>query len=187
MRKKNAPFDSHLDIGFRSKENLMFAPGRALAIGLFVGFGFLTQNAAFAQTEIPGVGSWKLNVSKSKLGSEPAPQSITSTVKPSGQGVKITGVRIGADGIRTECQYTANYDGKDYPITGSKNADTVSLKKVDSRTIERTDKKAGKVVETSTTVFSEDGKSCTTTGKARNLHGEDFHFVIVNDRVAKAD
>jgi hypothetical protein len=165
----------------------MSAIGRMLAFGLFVGFGFLCQSEAFAQSEIPGLGSWKLNVSKSKLGSEPAPQSITSTIKSSGQGVKLTGVRIGADGIRSECQYTANYDGKDYPITGSRNADTVSLKKVDSRTIERTDKKAGKVVETSTTVFAEDGKSCTTTGKARNLHGEDFHFVVVHDKVKTAD
>jgi len=165
----------------------MSATGRMLAFGLFVGFGFLSQGEAFAQTEIPGLGSWKLNVSKSKLGSEPAPQSITSTIKPAGQGVKLTGVRIGADGIRTDCEYTANYDGKDYPITGSKNADTVSLKKVDSRTIERTDKKAGKVVETSTTVFSEDGNSCTTTGKARNLRGEDFHFVVFHDKVKTSD
>jgi hypothetical protein len=160
---------------------------RALAFGFFVGFGFLSQSLATAQSEIPGVGSWKLNVAKSKLGSEPPPQSITSTIKVVGQGARMTGVRIGADGLRTECHYTANYDGKDYPITGSPNADTVSLKRIDARTIERTDKKAGKVVETSTTVFSEDGKTCTTTGKARNAQGEDFHFVVVHDKLASAD
>jgi hypothetical protein len=160
---------------------------RALAPGITIGFAFLSQNLASAQSEIPGVGSWRLNVARSKLGSEPAPQSITSTIKLAGQGTKMTGVRIGADGIRTECHYTANYDGKDYPITGSAHADTVALKRIDARTIERTDKKAGKVVETSRTVYSEDGKSCTTTGKARNARGEDFHFVVVHEKLAIAD
>jgi len=138
---------------------------------------------ASAQSNVPGVGSWKLNVAKSKLGSEPMPQSITSKIEAVGQSTKMTGVRIGADGIRSEAQYTAKFDGKDYPIKGSANADTISLKRIDARTIERTDKKAGKVVETSITVFSEDGKSSITTGKATNARGDDFHFVIVNEKL----
>jgi hypothetical protein len=165
----------------------MSSRSRALAFGLFVGFAFLSQSLASAQSEVPGAGSWKFNVAKSKLGSEPVPQSITSTIKVVGQGASMKGVRIGADGLRSESHFTANYDGKDYPITGSSNADTVSLKRIDARTIERTDKKAGKVVETSTTVFSEDGKSSTTTGKARNARGEDFQFVVVFEKLASAD
>jgi len=48
--------------------------------------------------------------------------------------------------------YTANFDGKDYPLAGVPNADTVSLKRIDTRTTERTDKKDGKVVQTLTRV-----------------------------------
>ena len=94
----------------------------------------------------------------------------------------MTGVRIGADGLRTEAKFTARLDGKDYPIQGSANAETVSLKRIDSRTVERTDKRAGKVVETSTTVFSADGKISTTTGKGRCSKGEEFDYVAVNEK-----
>jgi hypothetical protein len=135
-----------------------------------------------AQSSIPGVGSWKLNVSKSKLGSEFPPQSVTSTIEVVGDRARVIGVRIGADGIRSEARYTAKLDGKDYPITGSSNADTIALRKIDARTIERIDKKAGKVVETSITVFSQDGKTSTTTGKATNTRGGDFHYVVVNEK-----
>ena len=56
---------------------------------------------------------------------------------------------VNADGTRTTVQYTeANFDGKDYPLTGSQfGADTVSLKRIDRRTTERTDKKGGKVIQ----------------------------------------
>jgi hypothetical protein len=155
------------------------APSLGLAFGMVV---VSVLNQASAQSDVPGVGSWKLNVSKSKLGSQPMPQSITWTIVAVGQGTKMTGVRVGADGIRSEAQYTAHYDGKDYPLTGSAHADTVSLKRIDDRTVERTDKKAGKVVETSTTIFSKDGKTSTTTGKATNALGEDFHFIVFNEK-----
>jgi hypothetical protein len=155
-----------------------------VAITLALGFGIMVSSVSrsFAQSDIPVVGQWKLNVSKSRMGSEPPPQSITSTITVSGSNTKMIGVRISADGIRSEYQYIARIDGKDYPLTGSTCADTIALKRIDSRTIERTDKKAGKIVETSTTVFSADGKTSTTTGKATNSRGEDFHFVVVQEK-----
>jgi len=53
------------------------------------------------------------------------------------------------DGKKTTSTYTANFDGKDYPLSGSAlGADKVSLKRIDARTTERTDKKDGKVVLT---------------------------------------
>ena len=154
----------------------------AWALGLFVGFGLSLQGPASAQSEIPGVGSWKFNVARSKLGAEPTPQSSTSTIKAVGNGAKMTDLVVAANGQRRLSEFTANYDGKDYPITGTAHADTVSLKRIDARTIERTDKKQGRVVETSTTVYSEDGKTSTTTGTARNMHGQQFQFVVVHEK-----
>jgi hypothetical protein len=46
-------------------------------------------------------------------------------VAPSGQGEKVSTEEVNADGTRTATQYTANFDGKDYPLTGSAVADTV--------------------------------------------------------------
>ena len=160
----------------------MFSCRLALALGLVFGIGATSLSPVSAQSDVPGVGSWKMNLTKSKLGKEPAPKSVESTIKAVGQGTKMTGVRVGADGRRTEVQFIANFDGKDYPITGSTHVDTVSLKRIDSRTIERTDKKQGRVVETSTTIYSEDGKTSTTTGKARNMHGEEFEFRVVQEK-----
>jgi phage tail sheath gpL-like len=165
----------------------MFSSRLALALGLAFTLGATSQSSVSAQSDIPGVGSWKMNVSKSKLGKEPTPQSITSTIKAVGQGAKMTGVCVAANGLRRESEFTANFDGKDYPITGTAHADTVSLKRIDARTVERTDKKQGRVVETSTTVYSEDGKISTTTGKARNMHGEEFRFVVVHEKQDRAN
>ncbi|MFZ0796644.1 MAG: hypothetical protein WCA13_05715 [Terriglobales bacterium] len=45
--------------------------------------------------------------------------------------------------------YTAKLDGKDYPVKGAYPYDSVSLKRINDRTIEETDKRDGKVVEVS--------------------------------------
>jgi len=50
-------------------------------------------------------------------------------------------------------------DGEDHPVTGHPYFDSVSIKVVDDRTIEETDKKNGKTVTTSKTVVSQDGKT----------------------------
>jgi hypothetical protein len=154
----------------------------ATSFGFAVSFLLLSHSSLMAQSEVLGLGKWKLNVAKSTMGPGPSPRSITSTIEAVGDDFRMTGVRIESDGVRNEAKYTARFDGKDYPIKGSANADTVSLKRIDARTIERTDKRAGKVVETSVTVFSVDGKTSTTTGKGRCSRGEEFDYVVVNEK-----
>jgi hypothetical protein len=95
-----------------------------LALGVVVGAGVVSLSA---QGSDPRIGTWKLNVAKSKYSPGPAPQSLTVKVEPSGQGgEKVTAEFVNADGTRTTVQYTeANFDGKDYPLTGSQfGADT---------------------------------------------------------------
>jgi len=125
----------------------MVTLGVVLALGVVLGADIATLSA---QASDPRIGTWKLNVAKSKYSPGPAPQSLTLKVEPSGQGgEKVTAEFVNADGTRTTVQYTeANFDGKDYPLTGSQfGADTVSLKRIDTRTTERTDKKGGKVIQ----------------------------------------
>jgi hypothetical protein len=165
-----------------SKEVFMRSRRLATSFGFVLATLTLSLHQAAAQSDVQCVGTWKLNLVKSKLGPGPAPRSITSTIEAVGEHTRLTGVRIDSDGSRTEAKYTARMDGKDYPIKGSANADTVSLKRIDARTIERTDKRAGKVVETSITVFSADGKTSTTTGKGRCSKGEEFDYVAVNEK-----
>ena len=46
----------------------------------------------------PLVGTWKLNVTKSKFDPGPAPKSLTRTVEAQGDGVKYTFAGVAADG-----------------------------------------------------------------------------------------
>jgi hypothetical protein len=160
----------------------MDAIRRAVMLGAVVTLG-VVLGASFgrvsAQAGDPRSGTWKLNLEKSKYDPGPAPQSNTMTIEVSGDGETATTKGVNQAGAATGTQYTAQYDGKDYPITGSQNADTVALKRVDARTQERTDKKGDKVVATSTRVVSADGKTMTVTTKGTNAQGQAVNNVTV--------
>src|ERR1700752_1468788 len=150
---------------------LLVAVGAVLLVADFV--------SVSAQASDPRVGTWKLNVAKSQYSPGPPPQSSTLKIEPSGQGEKVTTEGVNAQGERVATQYTANFDGKDYPLTGSQNANTVSLKRIDARTTERIDKKDGKVVLNYTRVVSQDGKTMTVTTKGTNAQGQTVSIVAV--------
>jgi hypothetical protein len=88
-----------------------------------------------AQASNPRLGTWKLNLAKSKYDPGPAPPRNTVKIEAAGEGEKVTTEGVNAAGAPTKTAYTAQYDGKDYPMTGSQNADTVVLKRVDARTL----------------------------------------------------
>jgi hypothetical protein len=94
----------------------------------------------------PAIGTWKLNVAKSKYTPGPTPKSATLTYEETADGIKRTGESVDADGKTTSFEYTAKFDGKDYPITGSDLYDAISLKRINEQTAEGTLKKSGKVV-----------------------------------------
>ena len=103
-------------------------------------------------------------------------------VEASGQGEKVPTESVSADGTRVAAQYVANFDGKDYPLTGSPFADTVSLKRIDPRTTERIDKKAGAAAQTLRRVVSQDGKTMSVTVRGKNGQGQDVNNTLVFDR-----
>jgi len=86
------------------------------------------------------------------------------------------------DGKPMHAQYSAKFDGKDYPATGIANADAVSLTRIDANTNETLQKKDGKVVMTITTKVSKDGKTRTSTWHGKNAEGKDVHNVVVFDK-----
>jgi ABC-type transport system substrate-binding protein len=130
----------------------------------------------------PAVGTWKLNISKSKFSPGPPPQSATVTYEETAHGIKRTGEAVNAEGNKTSFDYTAQYDGKDYPVNGNRNADTISLKRVNDRTVESTLKKDGKVVTTVRRVVSPDGKTMTLTITGTNAQGQKVNNVQVFDK-----
>jgi hypothetical protein len=59
--------------------------------------------------------------------------------------------------------YTVKADGTDQKVTGHPYVDTIAIKVVNDHEIQETDKKGGKVVATSTTTVSADGKTASFT------------------------
>jgi hypothetical protein len=158
---------------------------RALAFGVAVVLGVVLGADIVhlsAQGGDPRIGTWKLNVAKSKYSPGPPPQSQTLKVEASGKGEKVTSEVVNADGTNTTTQYTANFDGKAYPLTGSPIADMVSLKRIDARTTERTDKKGGTVAQTIKRVVSADGKTMNVTVKGKNAQGQEVSNVVVFEK-----
>src|SRR6185436_8981007 len=105
--------------------------------------------AAAAQAADNYLGTWTLNVAKSKYDPGPAPKSQTTKLEAvTGGGLKEMGDRLNADGSTTKWEWTAKIDGKDYSVMGDPDRDMVALKKIDDNTLEVTNKKAGKVTNT---------------------------------------
>jgi len=151
-------------------------------LGMAVAVLAASVSSVSAQPKNIGMGTWKLNVEKSKFSPGPAPKSLTATFEPAGKGVKLNTQGITADGKPTATEYTANYDGKDVPLKGSPVADTVSLKRINALTTMRTDKKGGKVVQTLKRVIAKDGKTFTVAVKGKTPKGEPVNSMLVFEK-----
>src|SRR5215813_12591005 len=157
-----------------------------IGVGVVVAFLamclFATSSlSGFVQTD-PFIGTWKLNLAKSKFSPGPPPKSQTAIYEAVGQGIKVTVKITDAEGKPIDLQYTVNYDGKDFPVTGYPDWDTQAWKRIDANTVEFTRKKAGKVVSTATSVVSKDGKTRTVMEKGVNAKGEKFSNIVVYEK-----
>jgi hypothetical protein len=157
----------------------MHACRSALTVGVIVVAGLSILSAQGAD---PRVGSWQLNVAKSKYTPGPAPRSQTLKIDVAGKGEKVTSESVSATGDRTVTEYTADYDGKPHPLKGSAVADMVTLKRIDSHTTERVDSKGGKTMMTYNRVVSGDGKTMTVTTKGTNAQGQRTSSVVVFEK-----
>ena len=149
----------------------------ALAIGVFA-----LAVLATAQSKDSFIGSWKLNVAKSKYSANP-PKSITSTYEAAGKGYKVSVKNEPASGPVQEYSFTTNLDGTDSKVTGNNaNADTVSVKRIDAHTLELVSKKDGKVTTTQRNVISADGKTRTITTTGTDAQGQKVNNVAVFEK-----
>jgi hypothetical protein len=135
-----------------------------------------------AQGVDPIVGTWELNVAKSKYNPGPAMKSETRTYVIAGQDVQATANGVDGNGKPTASSWIMSYDGKDHPMTGDPDSDTLSLKRVDPFKVEFAQKKDGKVVITGTRTISPDGKVMTITAKGTNAGGQTIDNVEVFEK-----
>src|ERR1700733_3139257 len=96
---------------------------RFLAISLLA----VVASSGLRAQDNPLVGTWKLNVAKSKFVPGPAPTSLTRTVEAQGDGVKYTFDGVAADGKPIAYGFSPTFDSKDNPGSGAmpSGADTI--------------------------------------------------------------
>ena len=154
---------------------------RTFLIKVFLGLAITTIAALGADNTI---GTWKLNVEKSKYSPAPMPvKSLNVTREASDGGVKVTTTGEQADGTAINASYTAKYDGKDVQVTGNAPYDTISIKQVNANTLTDSRKKTGGPYQaTSRLVVSNGGKTMTTTTKGTNTAGKNFTSTFVFDK-----
>ena len=160
----------------RIRQTCLFA---VVALGLVVVFAGTT----LAQPGNSSIGTWNVNLAKSKYAAGTAPKSGTFTVEAAGAGFKVTVDSVTADGTVAHWAYSANYDGKDNPITGnSPYGDVVAATRVDANTVRAIYKKGGTVTVTQIHVVSSDGKTDTITNTSTNAEGKTVSSVRVYDK-----
>src|ERR1039457_1876602 len=94
----------------------------------------ITTAAAFGADNT--LGTWKLDVAKSKYTPAPMPiKSLTVTREASDGGVKQTVTGERADGTAVNSSYTAKYDDMSVQVTGNSPYDTIAVKQVNDNTL----------------------------------------------------
>lgn len=129
----------------------------------------------------PHVGTWKLNLAKSKSNSGPPDKNSTATFTVQDNGIKLVNDGVDADGKTYHSEFAGKFDGKDYPATGA-DFDTVALKKIDANTWSEVAKKAGKEIWSGTNAISKDSKTMTHTVKGKDAKGKDYTDISVFDK-----
>jgi hypothetical protein len=122
-------------------------------------------------------------MAKSRFDTPPAitGQKVTFTPAPEG-AFTVTSESYTRAGDTVHSTYTAKYDGKRYPISGSPNADSISFARLDARTVERFDTRGTTFVGSQTRVVSPDGKTLTVMAKPLGPQGRTVGSMLVFDR-----
>jgi len=131
------------------------------------------------------VGTWKLNLDKSKYPAGQAPKSLTRTVSADGDTVTYKFEGLGPDGTAFSFGFASKLDGKDSEVTGTGmpyGADHIAIKQLNSHMTSATLKKGAKTVGTSSATVSHDGKMLTLTSKGTDANGKAVKSVSVYDK-----
>ena len=131
------------------------------------------------------VGTWRLNVAKSKYDpANLAPRSQTIKQEGlAGGGMKATVDGVDAQGKPIHTEQATMFDGKPSEIKGAPAPNTMRVyKRIDNRTYEYVESVGGKPTVTARTVVAADGKTRTITTTGRNAQGQTVKNVAVYER-----
>jgi len=131
------------------------------------------------------IGTWKVNIAKSKYTPAPIPlKSLTAVREAAPGGVKVTTSGERTDGTVINASYTAKYDGSAAAVAGTGSPyDSVSVKQVNANTFTYEAKLTnGKYHASGRTVISKDGKTMTSTASGMDANGAEMKLTLVYDK-----
>lgn len=120
----------------------------------------------------PAVGTWKLNLQKSDFGKMPPPKSVTVTVtEDTPTSLKWRAAIVDDKDKRITESFVGAPDGKDYPVKGSENAETIAYTN-ENGVIKATGKTKDGTTIQQTITMADDHNSMTLNSTASGPNGE---------------
>jgi hypothetical protein len=130
----------------------------------------------------PIVGTWQMVPAKSSFKTGPTIKSQTRIYSQSGNQITLEMKTVTADGKEATTHTSYELNRKSFPVTGTKDYDSLSAKKIDNNTAEFTLMKGGKVVGTTSRAVSKDGKTMTSKANVTTASGEKSEYVLVFEK-----
>ncbi len=131
----------------------------------------------------PFVGTWKLDVAKSKAsGPGLLHKSETIVIVAQENGGIYTFDGVDAEGKAFHGGWSGKYDGKDDPFTGNPDTDMTAARKINGNSLLFVYRKDGKEVANWRFSISKDGQKITALGKGKNAKGQDYTKNLVFDK-----
>ena len=133
------------------------------------------------------MGTWKLNVTKSKYENAQPPREGTRIHEDRGGGfVLVIQEGVNSQGVKTHQEYIYKPDGKEYPMAGPNQTSVqrIALKSVDALTVTYQIKTDGKVTTDGKRVVSKDGMTMTLENTTTNAQGQRVHTIALYEKQA---
>ena len=122
----------------------------------------ITQAASAAGIDAKAwTGTWHLDAAKSKWASPGKEQSETRTYSWSGGKLTMKSTFKNGAGKDTTFTYSAALDGKNYPMVGNANGDSIAITTVNEHALKATSSLKGKTMVVTDASVSADGKHLT--------------------------
>ena len=153
---------------------------KAITIALTLALCAFAIAVSFA-AENPNMGTWQLNEAKSKI---PAGVGKNTTVvySAAGSDIKVNTDGVDGKGNAVHSEWTGQFDGKPYPVTGTSVVDSRSVTDKGERTLEIANMKDGSTVSTGKVELAKDGKSRTLDTDGTLPDGKKYHAKYVYDK-----
>ena len=158
--------------------------GAAVVATLHPALSLRAEQAAAVDEQAPLLGTWRMNLAKSRYMPGPPPVSETRTFSRDRTGVVGTVQRRLLDGRSETIQYRADY-AREYPVSGTEAYDAVIFRRIDRYTAEAVLSHAGRVYGTALRVVARDGRTMTITFRGEQSNGVDVHNIVLYDKVAQ--